>query len=225
MTAILAHRANLNGPHSVAENSLDACARALESGFGLETDLRRDDAGRFYISHDPRPRTAENSVEAYSELFRRFPEADLAINVKELGYETALIELMTSGGLGARGFFFDFELLEPQTPGASQRKIKALPGGRNVRLASRLSDRREPLAQCLCVPAEIVWADEFDSLWLSADDVSRVREAGRLFYVISPELHGFDAAARRLRWQDFKRWRVDGFCTDYPLEARDFFGT
>lgn len=223
MTAILAHRANLNGPHSVAENSLAACASALESGFGLETDLRRDAAGRFYISHDPHPRTAENSLDAYSELFRRFPKADLAINVKELEYETALIELMNSDGLGARGFFFDFELLEPQTPGAAQRKIKALPGGRNVRLAARLSDRREPLAQCLGIPAEIVWADEFDSLWLSADDVRQVREAGRLFYVISPELHGFDAAARKRRWHDFKQWRVDGLCTDYPLEARDFF--
>jgi glycerophosphoryl diester phosphodiesterase len=225
VTAILAHRANLNGPHSVAENSLAACVGALESGFGLETDLRRDAAGRFYISHDPHPRTGDNSLEAWSELFRRFPGADLAINVKEPGYEAALIGLMNSGGLGARGFFFDFELLEPQTPGAAQRKIRSLPGGRNVRLASRLSDRREPLAQCLAIPAEIVWADEFDSLWLTSDDVRQVREAGRLFYVISPELHGFAAAARKRRWHDFKQWGVDGLCTDYSVEARDFFGT
>ncbi len=49
MTTILAHRANLTGPHSVLENSLAACANALAEGFGLETDLRRDSTGPFYI--------------------------------------------------------------------------------------------------------------------------------------------------------------------------------
>src|SRR5580698_8618102 len=102
MTNILAHRANLAGPHSVVENSLEACARALEAGFGLETDLRRDATGAFYISHDPHPRSPENSLEAYTELFRRHPAAELAINVKELGYESALVDLMNSGKLGQR---------------------------------------------------------------------------------------------------------------------------
>ena len=203
---------------------MDACARALAAGFGLETDLRRDERGRFYISHDPTSRTAENCLEAYGELFRQHPAAELAINVKELGYEQELIELMESGRFGGRGFYFDFELLEPATPGSAQRKIRALSNSGGVRLASRLSDRHEPLAQCLSIPGEIVWADEFDALWLTADEVRQVHQAGRLFYVISPELHGFDAASRRRRWQDFKDWRVDGVCTDYALEAREFFG-
>jgi hypothetical protein len=143
--------------------------------------------------------------------------------VKELGYEAALIELMRSGRLGRRSFFFDFELLEPKTPGAAQRKIKSLPDGGGVRVASRLSDRGETLAQCLAIPAEVVWADEFDRLWLTENEARRVREAGRLLYLISPELHGFDQAAMKRRWADFKAWGVDGVCTDYPLEAREFF--
>ena len=224
MIKILAHRANLSGPHSVVENSLGACAEALALGFGLETDLRRDAAGRFYISHDPHSHTAENDLAAYSELFRRYPGPELAINVKELGYESALVDLMLGGGLGATGFYFDFELLEPATPGSAQRLIRALAGGDRVRLASRLSDRGEGLAQCLAIPGEIVWADEFDSLWLTENEVRQVRTAGRQCYVISPELHGFDAPARRRRWAEFKNWQVDGLCTDYPLEARDFFG-
>ena len=224
MTSILAHRANLAGPHSVVENSLDACARALEAGFGLETDLRRDASGGYYISHDPHPRTTANSLEAYAELFAKHPTAELAINVKELGYEAALVELMKSGRLGARAFYFDFELLEPATPGAAQRTIKSLPGGAGIRLASRLSDHGETLAQCLSIPGEIVWADEFDKLWLTAQEAEMVRAASRRLFVISPELHGFDAAARKRRWQDFKNWGVDGVCTDYALEARDFFG-
>ena len=224
MLKILAHRANLRGPHSVVENSVAACAEALALGFGLETDLRRDPAGRFDLSHDPHPFTAENDLVTYSELFRQFPGPELAINVKELGYEPALVELMRGGGLGASSFFFDFELLESATPGSAQRRIRALAGGDRVRLASRLSDRGESLAQCLGIPGEIVWADEFDSLWLTEHEVRQVRAAGRQFYVISPELHGFDAAARRRRWADFQAWQVDGLCTDYPLEAREFFG-
>ena len=224
MTTILAHRANLTGPHSVAENSLAACARALELGFGLETDLRRDANGAFYISHDAHPKTAENSLEAYTELFRKYPEAELAINVKELGYEAELVELMKSGRLGARSFYFDFELLEPKSPGAAQKKLKSLPGGASVRVASRLSDRNEPLTQCLAIPAEVVWGDEFDRLWLTEKEAKQVRAAGRLLYMISPEIHGFDLAAMRRRWQDFKDWGVDGVCTDYALEAQEFFG-
>jgi len=225
MITILAHRANLTGPHSVVENSLAACARALELGFGLETDLRREANGAFYISHDAHSRTAKNGLEAYTELFRKYPKAELAINVKELGYEAALIELMKSGRLGARSFYFDFELLEPKTPGAAQKKLKSLPGGAGVRIAARLSDRNEPLAQCLAIPGELVWGDEFDKLWLTENEAKQVRAAGRLLFMISPEIHGFDLAAMRRRWQDFKDWGVDGICTDYALEAQEFFGS
>jgi|SRR5882724_2005317 len=220
---VLAHRANLTGPHSVVENSLAACARALNEGFGLETDLRCDETGAFYVSHDAGPRSPENRLEGYTDLFQRHPAAQLAINVKELGYELALVDLMNSGRLGRWSFYFDFELLEPQSPGAAQRKIKSLPDSQNVRLASRLSDHNEPLSQCLAIPSEIVWGDEFDKLWLGETEVRQVRAAGRLLYMISPEIHGFDMAATRRRWAEFKAWGVDGICTDYPLAAREFF--
>jgi len=220
---ILAHRANLSGPHSVIENSLEACAAALSEGFGLETDLRRAAKGEFYISHDPAARTAQNALDTYTELFRRYPAAELAINVKELGYEQELIELIQQARLGARSFYFDFELIEPSSPGAAQRKIRGLPGGGQVRLASRLSDRQEPMEQCLAIPGEIVWADEFDSLWLTAEEVDRIHAAGRAVYAISPEIHEFDRETMLRRWADFQSWQVDGLCTDCPLEARTFF--
>ncbi len=222
-TLILAHRANLSGPHSAVENSLEACADALRGGFGLETDLRRAGDGRFYISHDPRPLSSENALEGYTEVFRKFPDAELAINVKELGYESELVELMRAACVGQRSFYFDFELLEPASPGAAQRKLRSMPGGNSVRLAARLSDRGENMAQCLGIPAEIVWADEFDSLWLTEREVKQVKAAGRRFYVISPEIHGFDYETMRSRWRDFQAWHVDGVCTDYALEAKDFF--
>jgi len=108
MTTILAHRANLTGPHSVAENSLAACAAALAAGFGgwkPTCDAMPD--GAFYTSvTTPMRATPENSLEAYTALFRQYPNAELAINVKELGYEKDLIELMRSGRSRSEKFLF-----------------------------------------------------------------------------------------------------------------------
>ena len=223
MTDILAHRANLAGPQPALENSFAATQRALELGFGLETDLRRDPQNRFCIAHDPQPWTAENDFVKFGALFRKFSGRTIAMNVKELGYETVLIALQKSGDLGGKSFYFDFELLEPKTPGLTQRLIQVLPGGDRTAVAARLSDRGESLKQCLSIPATAVWADEFDSLWLTRREVEAVHAAGRKFYAISPELHGFDEAARLQRWQQFKDWKIDGLCTDYALSAREFF--
>jgi hypothetical protein len=195
----------------------------LELGFGIETDLRRDSNGEFYVAHDPQPRTPENDFTKFALLFRKFADQVVAMNVKELGCERELIALHQSGDLGARAFYFDFELLEPETPGRSQRLIHGLPGGDRVTMASRLSDRGEPLAQCLSIPTRIVWADEFDSPWLAREHLEAIQAAGRRCYAISPELHGFDEAARFRRWHQFKEWRIDGLCTDYALSAREFF--
>jgi len=221
---LLAHRANLHGPEPARENSLAACARALELGFGIETDLRRDANGNFYIAHDLAPRSQQNDFAAFAALFRRWPDRVIAMNVKELGYEPELIAVHAEGALGVRGFYFDFELLEPATPGLAQRRLRALPGGAKTPLAARLSDRGETLAQCLSIPAEIVWADEFDRLWLTREDVEAVHAAGRQFFAISPELHGFSEADRRRRWAEFQAWGIDGLCTDFPVAARAFFG-
>jgi len=223
MTVILAHRGNLRGPAPLAENTLGAAAEALSLGFGLETDLRLDGTGRFYISHDPQPRITDNDLDNFLKLFAKYKDCCIAINVKELSDAADLIALQLSGKFGSNSFYFDFELLEPTRRGYTQRMIRTLPLGDQVRLASRLSDRNEPLEECLSIPANIVWADEFNSLWLTKNDRAAVRDAGRLFYVISPELHGFSDAMMLRRWADFKEWEIDGLCTDFPIAARQFF--
>ena len=222
-TFILAHRANLDGPAPQAENSLGLVSRALALGFGLETDLRRGDGQRFYINHDAAPVTPTNALEAFTPIFARHPVALLAINVKELGYEAELVRLQASGFFGTAGFYFDFELLEPATPGQSQRKIRAFAHGARTRLAARISDRCESLEQCLSIPAQSVWADEFDGAWLTFEHIQALRSAGRRVIVVSPELHGRGKADRLRRWADFKKWSVDGICTDFSIDADKFF--
>ena len=223
MTAILAHRGNLRGPAPLTENTVAAAAEALDMGLGLEIDLRLDGARRFYIAHDRQPCTPANDLDSFVKLLTQPHGCCVAINVKELGNSTDLISLQLSGQFGSDSFFFDFELLEPDQPGYTQRMIRKLPRGDQVRLAARLSDRGEPLEACLSIPANIVWADEFDSLWLTKQDRETVRDSGRLFYIVSPELHGFSEEIMLKRWVDFKDWEIDGLCTDYPIAARQFF--
>ena len=222
-TIILAHRANLFGPAPREENSLDMVERALDMGFGLETDLRRGTGQQFYISHDAVPVTQANVLDSYTALFARHPDVLLAINIKELGYEDELIRLQASGIFGNAGFYFDFELLEPASPGLSQHKIRALPNGEHTRLAARISDRGESLRQCLSIPAETVWADEFDGAWLTQAHIRELQSAGRRIIIVSPELHGCDETERLRRWTAFKDSGVDGICTDYSIAADKFF--
>ena len=220
---ILAHRANTLGPDPTEENTLDACTAALSDGFGLEIDVRRDNQGRFLISHDLAEWTPANSLDAFTQAFAMFPQRVVAVNVKELGYLQSLAALLANGVFGEAAFLFDFELLEPATPGKAQRAIYSLAAGCTVTLASRLSDRGEPIEQCLAIPAGIVWADEFDRFWLTREHINAAHAAARRVYAVSPELHGFDLAARLARWADFRSWRVDGVCTDFACEAQAFF--
>lgn len=220
---VLAHRGNIEGPESKLENTAAKCRGAMAAGFGLEIDLRRSALGEFYISHDPAPPTSDSRLEKFEPMFRKHSDLVVAVNVKELGYEEELARLMEQGVFGRRSFYFDFEFLEPQDRGRSQRKILSSLGGAANRLAGRLSDRGDDIEHCLSIPAEVVWADEFDSLWLKAEHIEILRKNRRQVYVISPELHGFSTEERYERWADFREWGVDGICTDYSLEAKLFF--
>ena len=223
LPTILAHRGNLDGPDHRRENTVESYHEALRSGFGLEIDVRREAGGVFYISHDPTANRSDLALKHFEPQFRTYRNSMIAINVKELCYEAELAQLIVDGAFGDQPFLIDCELLEPDTPGRTQRMIRSTPGFSGVRLASRLSDRNEPLQQALAISAEIVWADEFDGFWLTAEHVRAVQRAGRRFHVISPELHGFSEDQRLCRWADFKKWGVDAVCTDFAAEARKYF--
>jgi hypothetical protein len=108
------------------------------------------------------------------------------------------------------------ELLEPH-PGVSARRFRALDP--DIRLGARVSDRHESIEQALTIgSADIIWLDEFDSLWVTASDVRELKTAGRTVYAVSPELHGAPTSVMRSRWQQLTEWGVDGICTDAPLE-------
>jgi glycerophosphoryl diester phosphodiesterase len=214
MPEILAHRGNLTGPAPVTENTLPAIEACVSRGWGVEIDIRRDAGGRFYISHDARPFGAEASADAICACLRTHPDATVALNIKELGYEEALLRYLQEQQVARQVFVFDAELIEP-VPGATARLFRRLDP--HIRLAARVSDRREPVERALGLDCTtVIWLDEFDRQWASARDVSRLKNQGRSVYAVSPELHGHSFDVARRRWEDFIRWGVDGICTDYP---------
>src|SRR5712671_2727678 len=105
MTVIFAHRANLDGPKPPSENSIASVRQALELGFGIETDLRRDPVKGLYIAHDAQRWTSSKSLANFAQFFREHADRPIAMNVKELGYEERLIALQRSGDLGNRSFY------------------------------------------------------------------------------------------------------------------------
>jgi glycerophosphoryl diester phosphodiesterase len=221
---ILAHRGNLNGIDHSTENSCAMIRASLEAGFGIETDIRRDASGELYISHDPAALTEDNNANAHAQLWAQFPDCEIALNVKELGYPEQLVEFLHRHQLIQQVFLFDFELLE-STPGETAATIHAMDPG--IRLAARVSDRYgESIEQAASITAaSIIWLDEFDSLWVTADVVARLKDLARIVYAISPEIHGFSMAVTETRWRQFQDWGVDGICTDYPVRAREVVGS
>jgi glycerophosphoryl diester phosphodiesterase len=214
MPIILSHRGNIAGPCAATENRLPAMAAALRRGWGVETDIRRDPDGRFYISHDPRPSSDGFDADAFCALFHACPKATIALNIKERGDEEALIAWLGRHDLMDRLFLFDMELVE-RTAGETARRFRMLDG--TVTLAARVSDRGEPIERALDIgEASVIWLDEFDSPWCTERDVRRMKDAGRLVYAVSPDLHGGSLGATRARWMNFIQWGVDGICTDYP---------
>ena len=214
MPIILSHRGNIVGPCPSAENRLPTVDAALRWHWGLETDIRRDASGRFYIAHDPRPTAAGFLAEDFCALFRAHPTATIALNIKELGDEAALLRFLEEQDVLDQVYLFDMELLE-EAPGTTAGRFRAL--NDRVRLAARVSDRGETIDRALAIEAaSIIWLDEFDGPHFTARDVARLHAEGRQVHVVSPELHGAPYQVARARWFEFLDWGVDGICTDYP---------
>lgn len=181
----------------------------------METDIRRDAAGRFYVSHDQAEWSAANDAVAFCALWRH-ARVPIALNVKELAYEAELIAFLRAQDALSHVFLFDMELLE-STAGETARRFRSLDA--DVRLGARVSDRNEPIEQALAIRcADIVWLDEFDRPWAVESDVRLLQAHGRAVYAVSPELHGASPSVMQRRWTQLITWGVDGICTDAPTQ-------
>lgn len=213
---IIAHRGNYKGVCPTKENSVEALRFCLERGWGIEIDIRRTPNGEYYISHDPSILNKNNHADVYCHLFRQYPDRIIALNLKEFGYEIELIEYLNKNNITSQVFLFDMELIEPEF-GQTAKLLRQLDA--EIKIAARVSDRNEPIERALSIEsASIIWLDEFDNLWLTNDDIQKIKEARKVIYAISPEIHGFSMGQVYQRWEQFYTWGVNGICTDHADE-------
>ena len=206
---ILAHRGLWHEPEE--RNTLPALRRALEAGFGVETDIR-DYMGRLVISHN----VADEAAPLAEELFAWYREADragqLALNVKADGIQTLLVPLLEKYGLD------DYFLFDMSVPEAVVNR------GMSLRYYTRQSDVEH--ACVLYDRACGVWMDSFYSdVWLTEREIEKHLANGKRVCLVSPELHGKDEEAF---WALIKRGALCqsaqiALCTDKPVEAREYF--
>lgn len=202
---IIAHR----GYWKTAEekNTLTALKRAIECGFGFETDFR-DYGGKVLISHNP---PIGNELRA-DELFRLYAESGnketLALNIKADGLQDMMLELLKKYGI-ENYFLFDMSVCD--TIPYIERKMK---------IASRSSEFEPYLP--FYKDSEVVWVDYFDGRINIVEELRKYIADGKMPCIVSPELHKLPYEQM---WQMLKDNGLTNvmLCTDVPDKADEYF--
>lgn len=177
--------------------------RETDPNYGIEVDVRSE-GGNLIIQHDPcvNGQSFENWIHAYRH-------GTLILNVKEEGLESRLIGLMQSNGVT------DYFFLDQSFP-----FLLKLANAGERRCAVRVSEFESiETAMSLAGMVDWVWVDCFTRFPLTEQDASRLKNAGFKLCLVSPELHGRDAAVEIPQlFLLLKKHNVDfdAVCTKHP---------
>ena len=205
---IIAHRGFWS---NVGEkNNMTAFQRALDNGFGIETDVR-EYRGKLVLSHDLADDNSALCRELFDYYSRNNCDSCLALNVKEDGIHSSVKELLKEYKIN-NFFFFDMSIPEMVV----YRRME-LP------FYTRHSDIETELV--LYDYAKGVWVDAFYDDWDEVEASVRHIKDGKAVTMISPEIHGKDEISI---WEQIKNTNLcldESFnlCTDYPQKAKEFF--
>ena len=206
---ILAHRGYWNNLKE--RNSLQALRKALESGFGFESDVR-DYKEKLVISHNIADSSSPDAEEVFKWLYEFRDKYTFAINIKADGLKDILHGFIRLYGITN---YFLFDMSVPQMVEFREMGLKYF---------SRQSEV-EP-RPCMYDDASGVWVDGFYSTdWITKDLLETHIKNGKEICLVSPDLHGKENY--KDFWQKIKSFNVDTkytmLCTDHPQEAREFF--
>lgn len=194
------------------KNTLESLKRALDMGWGIETDLR-DYKGELVISHNIADEKCEKAEELFKYYFEHGHEESLALNVKADGIQPLLKKLLEKYQINN---YFLFDMSIPEMVVNKREKLTFF---------TRHSDIEEKCV--LYEDAQGVWLDSFyEENWLTEEILERHLKDGKKICIISPEIHGYDATDY---WDLLKqpRYVVNDnvmLCTDVPVEAKEFLG-
>lgn len=206
---IIAHRGCWRNKDE--SNTLEAFSRALNLGFGIETDFR-DLNGELVISHNPPNKDSAILAQQFLELYAtRKNDITLAINIKSDGLQQLIADFIRAGEIQS---YFVFDMSFPDMRLYAQKKID---------FYTRMSEF-EPLSP-LSAQASGIWLDSFEKEWFDHEMVNERLSEHKKVALVSPELHGREF---KQLW-DFIRanmWHKNSnvsLCTDFPELAREFF--
>ena len=209
---ILAHRGYWDKVEK--QNSFGALKRALDAGFGIETDFR-DCNGVIVVSHDP-PEGDFLEARAFFELYVELNTfGRIALNIKADGLQKSLLAMLCESGLPLKNCYA-FDMSVPDTLGYIASDIPTY---------TRLSEyeKSPPFLNC----STGVWVDSFTGTVAQVAEAQRIIAAGNRACIVSPELH------HRYHYTLWDEIMAAGLhenplfelCTDFPQAAYDFFKT
>jgi len=209
---ILAHRGHWTT--ATEKNSAIALRRALDGGFGIETDIRDFD-GDLVISHDPPTSgSAPQSFSSFLDLYRSMGATGwLALNIKADGLASKVRAELEAFDV-VKAFVFDMSV--PDMRGYLSENLVTF---------TRMSDI-EP-SPAYYETSKGVWLDCFEIPYSPLSWVQKATSDGKYAALVSPELHRREFQDAWSEWRNgfnFNRERLVMICTDEPLRAAEFFG-
>ncbi|WP_255536823.1 hypothetical protein [Polynucleobacter sp. 86C-FISCH] len=192
------------------KNTSIAFARAFECGFGIETDFR-DLNGRLVVSHDV-PGSDALSIEDFITLYKATTNPGLmALNIKADGLQWLVKEMVKASGMK------DYFVFDMSVPDMREYFSNGIP------VFTRLSEYETPPA--FLNASAGVWLDAFENEWYDIQVLNDLLKKKKLVAIVSPELHGRD---HNYLWEFLKSNQLFknpliSLCTDFPMEAKEYF--
>lgn len=185
------------------KNTQIAFERAFDNGFGIETDLR-DIKGEIVISHNM-PQGSEISFEDLLKLLDG-RDLTLALNIKADGMADEIKTLLNKYN---HTNYFTFDMSIPEMVVQHKVGLKVFTGQSDIIPHPIMLDK-----------AKGVWLDCFNSDWFDEADIKRILNQGKQVCIVSPDLHKREY---KTVWEKYKNINGIMLCTDYPMEAEEYF--
>lgn len=192
--------------HSIDEqNSIRSIIKSLDSGFGVEFDVR-DHNGEIVISHDLPSDESPKLLDLLNLIEGK--KNSLAINIKADGILKEIKKLLHNRELN----WYVFDMSFPQTLECKKQKMPYY---------FRISEfeKKNPIFD----DAVGIWLDLFRSDWINENNFNKLLNYGKKICIVSSELHDRDPSRLWSFLKPFKNHKKVSLCTDFPSKAEKYF--